>query len=142
MLGIDDVAEIERAIQLAIAPAFLLTGIFSALNVLTGRLGRLIDRERAIRNGLSQPLAGERLRLAQRARCMHLAIGCCVTAAILLCSLIVVSFGGVILGLRVAVVLAVLLIAAMLALIAAMALFLGEVRLASQHLPLQDDRDA
>ena len=32
-------AEIERAIGQSLAPAFLLTGIFSALNVLAGRLG-------------------------------------------------------------------------------------------------------
>jgi Protein of unknown function (DUF2721) len=63
------VEEIERAISQSIAPAFLLTGIFAALNVLTGRLARLIDRERAIRNGLSPALPGERARLARRAWC-------------------------------------------------------------------------
>ena len=140
MFGAEDVAEIERAIQLAIAPAFLLTGIFSALNVLAGRLARLIDRERAIRNGTSPALPGERQRLVQRARCAHRAITCCVLAAILLCSLIVTSFGGVFLGLSVAWVLAALLIAAMLAMITALGFFLTEVRLASQHLPLPDER--
>lgn len=135
----EDVEEIERAITQSIAPAFLLTGIFSALNVLTGRLGRLIDRERAIRNGLSPALPGERKRLVRRAWCLHRAIGACVLAAILLCSLIVASFGGAFLGLRVAWVLAALLIAAMVALIAALALFLAEVRLASRHLPLADE---
>ena len=59
-------------------------------------------------------------------------------AATLLCSLIVVSFGGAFLGLRIAWVLAALLIAAMLSLIAALLLFLAEVRLASRHLPLAD----
>jgi hypothetical protein len=107
--------------------------------VLTGRLGRLIDRERAIRNGLSPPSPGERPRLARRARCLHRAIGSCVLAATLLCSLIVASFGGAFLGLRVAWVLAGLLIAAMLALITALLMFLAEVRLASRHLPLTDD---
>ena len=133
--------EIERAIGQSLAPAFLLTAIFSALNVLAGRLGRLIDRERAIRNGLSPPLPGERTRLVRRARCLHRAIGSCVLAAILLCSLIVASFGGAFLGLRVAWVLAALLIAAMVALMAALALFLAEVRLASRHLPLADEPD-
>ena len=135
----EDVEEIERAIGQSLAPAFLLTGIFSALNVLAGRLGRLIDRERAIRNGLSPALPGERPRLAQRAWCLHRAIGSCVLAAILLCSLIVASFGGAFLGLRVAWVLAAILIAAMLALIAALVFFLAEVRLASRHLPLSDE---
>lgn len=61
-------------------------------------------------------------------------------AAILLCSLIVASFGGVFLGLRVAWVLAVLLIAAMLSMVAALGFFLAEVRLASHHPPLPDGR--
>jgi membrane protein YdbS with pleckstrin-like domain len=109
------------------------------LNVLAGRLARLIDRERAIRNGLSPALPGELPRLAQRAWCVHHAIWSCVLAAILLCSLIVTSFGGAFLGLRVAWVLAALLIAAMLSLIAALVLFFAEVRVASHHLPLSDD---
>lgn len=108
--------------------------------MLTGRLARLIDRERAIRNGASPALPGERGRLVRRARCTHRAIICCVLAAILLCSLIVVSFGGAFLGLRVAWVLAALLIAAMLSMITALGFFLAEVRLASHHLPLPDER--
>ncbi len=130
-----DVAEIERAIGLAIAPAFLLTGIFSALNVLAGRLARLVDRERAINTGAVAPLPGEQPVLVRRARCAHLAIGCCVLAACLLCILIVVSFVAAFLGLRVSGVLAVVLVSAMLALLAALLLFLQEIRLASGHLP-------
>ncbi len=75
----------------------------------------------------------------RRAWCLHRAIGACVLAAILLCSLIVASFGGAFLGLRVAWVLAALLITAMVSLIAALALFLAEVRFASRHLPLADE---
>lgn len=136
MFGPGDVEEIERAIAQSIAPAFLLTGIFSALNVLAGRLARLIDRDRAIRDELSPALPGEPRRLARRAWCVHYALAFCVLAAILLCALIVASFGGAFLGLRVAWLLAALLIAAMVALIAALVLFLAEVRLASRHLPL------
>ena len=139
MFSAHDVAELERTIQLAIAPAFLLTGIFSALNVLAGRLGRLIDRERSIRNNLSPALPGERRRLAERAWHIHRAITCCVLAAMALCALIVISFGGAFLGLAVAWVLAGLLIGAMLLLAAALGFFLTEVRLASHHLPLTGD---
>ncbi|WP_187830441.1 DUF2721 domain-containing protein [Siccirubricoccus phaeus] len=124
---------------MAIAPAFLLTGIFSLLNVLAGRLGRLIDRERAIRQGTARPLPGEARRLAQRAWRIHRAIGGSVLAAILLCGLIVTAFAGIFLGLRVAWLLAALLVGAMLAMMAALALFLGEVRLAAQHLPLDGE---
>ena len=133
------VAEIERSIAAAIAPAFLLTGIFGALNVLTGRLGRLIDRERAIREGRAPALEGERGRLARRARCVHRAIVGCVIAALLLCALIVWSFAGALLGLPVAWVLAALLVGAMAGLTVALLYFLAEVRIASRHLPLGDD---
>ncbi|MCO6415570.1 DUF2721 domain-containing protein [Siccirubricoccus sp. KC 17139] len=124
---------------MAIAPAFLLTGIFSLLNVMAGRLGRLIDRERSIRQGTAVPLPGETRRLARRAWRIHRAIGASVLAAILLCTLIVTAFAGIFLGLRVAWLLAALLVAAMLAMIAALSLFLGEVRLAAQHLPLDEE---
>jgi hypothetical protein len=137
--GVGDVAEIEQAIQLAIAPAFLLTGIFSVINVLTGRLARLVDRERAVRAGTSTPLPGELRRLAQRAHCVYRAISASVLAAILLCSLIVIAFAGIFLGLKIAWLLGALLIAAMLAMIVALSLFLTEVRLAAHHLPLDHD---
>ncbi len=138
VFGAADITEIERAIQLAIAPAFLLTGIFSVLNVMVSRLGRLIDRERAIREGRSPALIGERVLLARRARAVHYAISGCVVAAITLCTLIVVSFAGVFFELAAALILAVLLIVAMLTMMAALVLFLVEVRLASRHLPLPE----
>ena len=136
--GAGDIAEIERAIASAVAPAFLLSGIVALLNVLTGRLGRLIDRERAIREGRADPLPGERRILSRRARHVHRAIAASVVSALLLCSLIVWAFVGGFLGLPVAWVLAALLVAAMLTLIAALLFFLAEVRIASRHLPLPD----
>ena len=39
---------ISQSSQLAVAPVFLLTGIGSMMNVLTTRLGRVIDRAREI----------------------------------------------------------------------------------------------
>lgn len=140
-LGPEAVHEIEQIISAAIAPAFLLTGIFSVLNVLAGRLARLVDRERSIREGRSDALEDERPRLAERARCIHRAIISCVLAAIMLCVLIVWSFAGAFLGLPVAWVLAALLVAAMLCLIGALLYFLKEVRVASRHLPLNVDED-
>jgi MFS family permease len=133
----NDIAGVERIIASAIAPAFLLTGLFGLLNVLSARLGRVIDRERAIREKRGTPMEGEGPRLAWRARNLHRAISCCVLAAILLCGLIVWSFVGAFVGLPLARLLAGLLVGAMLALILALMLFLREVRLASTHLPLE-----
>ena len=134
-----DVFEIRAIMQASIAPAFLLTAQMGAMNMLSTRLGWVIDRERSIRRDASLALPGEGRRLGQRAQAAHAAIGGCVLAAILLCSLIVVSFIGIFLGLRVAWVLGLLLVAAMLAMIGALGLFLREIRLASHHLPLGHD---
>ena len=41
-----DLGDLAHAIQLALAPVFLLTGIAGILNVMTGRLARIIDRGR------------------------------------------------------------------------------------------------
>lgn len=40
--------DIAHTIQLAMAPCFLLTAIGAILNMLTGRLGRVVDRSRWI----------------------------------------------------------------------------------------------
>ena len=43
------IANITHAIQLAVAPVFLLTAIATLINVLNARLGRTIDRRRYLR---------------------------------------------------------------------------------------------
>ena len=47
MLEFSDVA-VAPAIELAVAPVFLLTGIGAILAVMTNRLGRVIDRARVL----------------------------------------------------------------------------------------------
>ena len=51
------VEDIGHAIQLALAPVFLLTGIAAMLGVMTGRLARIIDRGRFL---TETPDLGER----------------------------------------------------------------------------------
>jgi len=43
-----DLGDIGHAIQLALTPVFLLTGIAGILNVMAGRLSRIIDRGRQL----------------------------------------------------------------------------------------------
>ena len=43
-----NLGDMAHAIQLALAPVFLLTGIAGTLNVMTGRLARIIDRGRQL----------------------------------------------------------------------------------------------
>ena len=52
MLEFSDVA-IAHAIQLAVAPVFLLSGIGAILMVVTNRLGRIIDRARVLEDRLN-----------------------------------------------------------------------------------------
>ena len=44
----ENLITVAHVIQLAVAPVFLLTGIGAILSVLTGRLGRLVDRFRVL----------------------------------------------------------------------------------------------
>ena len=48
----NQIDEIAHIIQLSVAPVFLLTGVGTLLNVLSGRLGRIIDRSRVIEQRL------------------------------------------------------------------------------------------
>ena len=47
------VFDMTRAIQLAVAPVFLLTAIGTLINALMGRLGRAVDRRRKLEELLS-----------------------------------------------------------------------------------------
>lgn len=142
MFDASDIEGIERTIQMAIAPAFLLTAVLAALNVLTQRLARIVDRDRAIDDGLTRSQPNERTLLAARARWAHRAIGACVVTAILLCLLIIVAFVGVVLELLAAFVVAGLLMTAMGSLVVALLCFMMEVRLATWNLPIDDDPGA
>lgn len=51
MLEFSDVV-VAHAVQLAIAPVFLLTGVAAMLSVMTNRLGRVIDRARILEQKL------------------------------------------------------------------------------------------
>jgi Ni/Fe-hydrogenase subunit HybB-like protein len=136
--GVGDVEEMRATMQAAIAPAFLITAIMSALGMLAQRLSRVLDRERAIGNG-SAAFPGERNGLAQRAQALHIAIALHVVAALLICLLIMTSFAGPFLGLRTGLLLGIILIVALGSLMAGLACFLQEVRLSAYHLPDEED---
>ncbi len=54
---IHSVSNASEVIQLAIAPVFLLMGVSALLGVLTGRLGRVVDRFRALNEKCESPQA-------------------------------------------------------------------------------------
>ena len=139
----DPVADVAHVIQLAIAPVFLLTAVGTILAVLSTRLARIVDRGRILQDRMAplapagQVRAHRELRLlARRRRRVRLAITCGVSAAILVCLLIVVAFVGAFLQVNASGVVASLFVLAMLALVGALVTFLSEVFLAVNSVDL------
>ncbi|MEQ1531103.1 MAG: DUF2721 domain-containing protein [Methylococcales bacterium] len=133
------VTTIAHAIQLAVAPVFLLTGVASILSVLTNRLGRIIDRSRILQSRTlkgaetSTPIQVELASLKQRGRLIHWAIGLCTACMLLICSVVAVLFLGSFIALNISAVIASLFITAMLCLIVALINFICEIYLATAH---------
>ena len=137
----EPVTTIAHVIQLSVAPVFLLTGIAGLLNVLTGRLGRVIDRARALERALPADDPGvaasahDRLRtLATRARWINIAISLCVVSAIFIASVVMVLFASAFWGSDYRGVVAGLFIGAMIALMVGLVFFLREIYLATSSL--------
>jgi hypothetical protein len=137
MQSITDITDVAHVIQLAVAPVFLLTGIGAILSVLVNRLGRVVDRFRALENFLPgtaeaarNSACAEMATLSRRARMVHWAIGFCTGSALLVCIVIATLFVGSVTGVQTPGVIAVLFILAMLALLAGLLCFLREIALA------------
>ena len=146
MQALSGISSIAHVIQLAVAPVFLLTGVGAILSVLVNRLGRVVDRFRAVERaapGADQPAAAmaqlEMSILERRARMIHRAIGFCTGCALLVCVVIATMFVGTITGVELPGTIAALFIAAMLALVAGLLCFLREIALAtgSIHIALR-----
>jgi hypothetical protein len=137
----EPVATIAHVIQLSVAPVFLLTGIAGLLNVLTGRLARIIDRARVLERSLLvddaslHGKAHDMLRiLAIRARWINIAISLCVASAILVAAVVMVLFASAFFARNSTAALAGLFITAMVALICGLVFFLREIYLATSSL--------
>ncbi len=137
---------IAQTIQLSLAPAFLLVATGSMLNVVTGRLARVVDRARALQllHGETDGLAHERVvhelrRLDRRMDVINWSIALCVACAIVVCLLVAMLFavGAGQAGLAVPV--AASFILAMLLLLAGLICFLVEVRISIRniHVPIE-----
>ena len=135
-----DVA-VAHAIQLAVAPVFLLTGISAILAVMTNRLGRIIDRARVLEAKLdgaaAEILTGLRADLAilsRRAKLINRAITLCTTTALLVCTVIAILFLSAFLRFDASLSVALLFIAAMSTFFFALVWFLREIYLATVNL--------
>ncbi len=137
MQTVANVTGVAHVIQLAVAPVFLLTSVGALLSVMTNRLGRVIDRFRALdkasdvtsgdaRSTISQ----EMLRLMRRAKMIHWAIGLCTSCALLICFVIASLFVGALIDVDMPVLIGSLFVLAMLTLVAGLLCFLREITLA------------
>jgi Na+/melibiose symporter-like transporter len=128
-----DVA-VAHAVQLAVAPVFLLSGIGAMLAVMTSRLGRIIDRARDLEERLvdASPeyfstLQTDLRMLSQRAKLIYLAIALCTTTALLVCAVVAFLFVSAFLQFDASVVVALLFIAAMSTFVFGLLWFLREI---------------
>lgn len=127
-----------HAIQLAIAPVFLLTGVAALLGVMATRLARVIDRARSLETGWPvfdaasrQAARHELAMLERRRRVCSWSINNCTFAALLICLVIVALFMEEFFGASLKWLAGALFVLSMVALISGLGCFLREVYLAT-----------
>ena len=127
---------VSETIQTAIAPVFLLAGIGAILNVMVGRLARIVDRARGLEQLHPRSTGPEHdrhvweLRLIdRRISVINTAIFLCVSSALSVCLVVALMFVSRLFGLHVGAIVAVAFVISMLLLMAGLIYFLIEVRL-------------
>lgn len=144
MNGLFAIETIAGVIQLAVAPVFLLAGIAGMLNVLSSRLGRVVDRFRAIEARIIYEdrkihLANFKLEasgLWRRIRLVNWSIRMFVWGALLISLVIVTLFVGELVEINLSIPAAVLFVGAMLLLIMGLVFFLFEVGISTNQINL------
>lgn len=140
-----NIGDVAHAIQLALAPVFLLTGIAGILNVMTGRLARIIDRGRSLSEspvpndaGLLDTIQLEFSGLERRRYLASAAITACTLSAFLVCTVIAALFLEVLVQIQLKWIEGALFTASTLVLVVGLAYFLREVQLANQTVRIPD----
>jgi hypothetical protein len=135
------IVDIAHAIQLALAPVFLLSGIGVMLGVLTNRLARTVDRARKVEESLREATApdipealAQLLVASRRARFINVSITLCTIAALLVAMVVALLFSSTFVPINLAAYVAALFVAAMVALVGALLSFLVEIRIATAAL--------
>jgi hypothetical protein len=138
VLQLAPVEGLAKAIQLSVAPVFLLAGISGLLGVLSNRLARIIDRGRQLQVQANDPSvavsrdARRELQLQKRRMGLMLKAIELATVTILLVALVVaIVFVSAVALLDLALLVVPLFVLAMLSLMVAVVLFLREVQIAT-----------
>lgn len=133
-----EIGGVSHAIQLALTPVFLLTGIAGILNVMAGRLARIIDRGRQLTEHPVtlelQPGGTQQLEFGSLERRRHLAssaITACTFSALMVCTVIGALFVEVFAEVRLDWLVGALFTGSTAALVIGLAFFLHEVHLAT-----------
>ena len=127
---------IAQAIQLSLSPVFMLAGIGALLNVLAGRLSRVVDRGRALEALHPRSTGPEHDRhvfelrvLDRRIRLINRGLVLAVSSAVMVCLVVALMFIAELIHFRLGTIVAVTFVLAMALLTAALVTFLIEVRL-------------
>lgn len=146
ILQISSLPGLARDIQFALAPVFLLNGLGLVLNMLTGRLSRIVDRARDIEDAFTprdHPRHAQQVRelriLDRRMSIVNNSIFLATMSAVLLCSLVAGIFIARLIGVGFARTLSVCFAISLLLLISSLVLFLIEVRIAVAAIRVRDE---
>jgi MFS family permease len=146
MLDLPAISSIAQTIQLAIAPVFLLAGIGAILNVLAGRLARVVDRSRVLEELHAKSTGEEHRRhvlelrvIDRRMKLANASIALIVASAIVVCLLVALLFITQLVGLPFRQLVAVAFVLGMALLIAGLVLFLVEINLALRSLHVREE---
>jgi hypothetical protein len=146
MLATTAVSTIAQTIQLSVAPVFLLAGIGAILNVMAGRLGRVVDRARMLERLHPESTGPEHDRhvwelrlLDRRITVINAAIFVIVMSAIAVCLLVALLFVAELTHLEIGNAVAIVFVLAMALLILSLGLFLFEVRLALRSIRIRKE---
>ncbi|MEM6649134.1 MAG: DUF2721 domain-containing protein [Pseudomonadota bacterium] len=146
-MDINNTHMIGEVIQLAIAPIFLLVGTGSFLNVMSGRLGRVVDRVRTLEDMLEAGETGEERRrhveelrfLSRRMSYANRAIVFCSASALFICLVVALLFLSEIVGGSLEIGVAALFILSVLCLILGLIQFLIEISVATKSLRVRNE---
>jgi hypothetical protein len=134
--------DLAMIIQLAVAPVFLLAGVAGFLNVMSGRLGRIVDRARVVEvreaqliDPVHRSFAHRELAILwRRVNIINWSIGFCTASGLLVCTLIVSLFVGGFWRLNIGGLIVGFFVLALVLLIISLTFFLKEVQLATRTL--------
>jgi len=139
-------SEVAQVIQSAVAPVFLLAGIGAFLNVCVQRLARIVDRARSLEPKLLGSRGKEHDRiitelylLDRRIRVVNAAVLLSVSAAVMICLVVVLLFAARLAGIHFGTPIALLFIAAMLSTGTGFAVFLYETRLGTTAVRIRNE---